>query len=183
MGAPVTAHRAGVPLSTPDKSSRSDYANRLRLNVRKGRDSGELVDRLLVFALIELRSCERFDLLARNCRGRDVALSRFSIHLGSSELGHYHVFLRLAIWLFAPTRSKRVRLSVPARFWRRFSWESLFPDLSQFDAQRKRRRPTEKVFKVQIGPVFARSSMAASTRSRRRPAKSLCRIRSSQART
>jgi tRNA-(ms[2]io[6]A)-hydroxylase len=79
-----------------DRSHRNDYANRLRLHVRKGEGSAELVDRLLVSALIELRSYERFDLLARHCRGRDPVLSRFYHRLCSSELGHYRVFLRLA---------------------------------------------------------------------------------------
>jgi tRNA 2-(methylsulfanyl)-N6-isopentenyladenosine37 hydroxylase len=79
-----------------ERTHRNDYANRLRLHVRKGRGSDELVDRLLISALIEVRSCERFDLLARYCRGRDAALARFYHRLGSSELGHYHVFLRLA---------------------------------------------------------------------------------------
>jgi tRNA 2-(methylsulfanyl)-N6-isopentenyladenosine37 hydroxylase len=78
------------------RTHRNDYANRLRLQVRKGRGNEELVDRLLISALIELRSCERFDLLARYCRGRDGALSRFYHRLGSSELRHYKVFLRLA---------------------------------------------------------------------------------------
>jgi tRNA 2-(methylsulfanyl)-N6-isopentenyladenosine37 hydroxylase len=79
-----------------ERTHRNDYANRLRLHVRKGRGSDELVDRLLISALIELRSCERFDLLARYCRGRDAPLFRFYHRLGSSELGHFHVFLRLA---------------------------------------------------------------------------------------
>jgi tRNA 2-(methylsulfanyl)-N6-isopentenyladenosine37 hydroxylase len=79
-----------------ERTHRNDYANRLRLHVRRGRGSDELVDRLLISALIEVRSCERFDLLARYCRGRDGALARFYHRLGSSELGHYHVFLRLA---------------------------------------------------------------------------------------
>jgi tRNA 2-(methylsulfanyl)-N6-isopentenyladenosine37 hydroxylase len=79
-----------------ERTHRNDYANRLRLQVRKGRGNEELVDRLLISALIELRSCERFDLLARYCRDRDAALSRFYHRLGSSELGHYKVFLRLA---------------------------------------------------------------------------------------
>ncbi len=56
MGVPATAHRADVPRSAPGKPWMGHYANHLRLNVRKGRDSGELVDRLLVFALIELRT-------------------------------------------------------------------------------------------------------------------------------
>jgi tRNA-(ms[2]io[6]A)-hydroxylase len=79
-----------------ERTHRNDYANRLRLHVRKGRGTDELVDRLLISALIELRSCERFDLLARYCRGRDAPLFRFYHRLGSSELGHFHVFLRLA---------------------------------------------------------------------------------------
>jgi tRNA 2-(methylsulfanyl)-N6-isopentenyladenosine37 hydroxylase len=79
-----------------ERTHRNDYANRLRLHVRKGQGSEELVDRLLVSALIELRSCERFDLLSRYCRGRDSTLHRFYHRLGSSELGHYRVFLRLA---------------------------------------------------------------------------------------
>ena len=79
-----------------ERTHRNDYANRLRLHVRKGQGTEELVDRLLISALIELRSCERFDLLAKYCRGRDNALFRFYHRLGSSELGHYHVFLRLA---------------------------------------------------------------------------------------
>ncbi len=79
-----------------ERTHRNDYANRLRLHVRKGQGSEELIDRLLVSALIELRSCERFELLADYSRGRDVALCRFYHRLGRSELGHYHVFLRLA---------------------------------------------------------------------------------------
>jgi tRNA 2-(methylsulfanyl)-N6-isopentenyladenosine37 hydroxylase len=79
-----------------ERTHRNDYANRLRLQVRKGKGTEELVDRLLISALIELRSCERFDLLARYCRGRDSTLHRFYHRLGSSELGHYRVFLRLA---------------------------------------------------------------------------------------
>jgi tRNA-(ms[2]io[6]A)-hydroxylase len=79
-----------------ERAHRNDYANRLRMHVRKGQGSDELVDRLLISALIELRSCERFDLLARYCRGRDSVLARFYERLGRSELGHYQVFLRLA---------------------------------------------------------------------------------------
>jgi tRNA-(ms[2]io[6]A)-hydroxylase len=76
-----------------ERTHRNDYANRLRLHVRKGQGSDELVDRLLISALIELRSCARFEPLARYCRGRDSTLHRLYHRLGSSELGHYHVFL------------------------------------------------------------------------------------------
>lgn len=79
-----------------ERTHRNDYANRLRLHVRKGQGREELVDRLLTSALIEVRSCERFDLLAQHCRVRDAALCRFYQRLGASELGHYLVFLQLA---------------------------------------------------------------------------------------
>jgi len=70
------------------------YANDLRRLVRKGSGSLELLDRLLVAALIEARSCERFEVLARCCP--DWELAQFYRGLWSSEFGHYRVFLRLA---------------------------------------------------------------------------------------
>ncbi len=79
-----------------DRVHRNDYARDLRRHVRKGQGPEELLDRLLISALIELRSCERFRLLATYCQDRDPALSRFYSRLWSSELGHYRVFLRLA---------------------------------------------------------------------------------------
>ncbi len=62
--------------------------------VRKGQGNEELVDRLLISALIEARSCERFEVLARCSADRELA--RFYDRLSSSELGHYRVFLTLA---------------------------------------------------------------------------------------
>src|SRR3954447_9484201 len=43
------------------------YAAALHALVRRGRGSEELVDRLMISALIEARSCERFKLLADAC--------------------------------------------------------------------------------------------------------------------
>lgn len=77
-----------------ERSHRNPYASALRTLVRKGSGNQELLDRLLVSALIEARSCERFDVLARCCGDRE--LSRFFGRLGRSELGHYRVFLELA---------------------------------------------------------------------------------------
>ena len=79
-----------------ERTHRNGYANQLRQHVRKGRGSAELLDRLIISALIELRSCERFKLLASYCRGPEPGLARFYERLWSSERGHYHVFLRLA---------------------------------------------------------------------------------------
>jgi len=71
------------------------YAAQLRALVRKGVE-GELVDRLLVSALIEARSCERFSVLAE-AAVEDAELAKFYKALYSSEMGHYKVFLKLAV--------------------------------------------------------------------------------------
>lgn len=81
--------RRGGELS---RSHRNPYAAGLRDHVRNGRGPDELVDRLLVSALIEVRSCERFGLLA----GAGDDLSPLYADLTASELGHYRLFLRLA---------------------------------------------------------------------------------------
>jgi len=70
------------------------YASQLRSLVRMGRGPAELVDRLMVSALIEARSCERFKLLADACE--DAQLAKLYRGLWSSEHGHYRTFLQLA---------------------------------------------------------------------------------------
>lgn len=108
------SHLSGVVRLLHDRGGalervhRNDYARRLRESVRKGRGSEEILDRLLVSALIELRSCERFAVLARYCADRDPELARFYQRLWSSELGHYRVFLRLAEHV-APAREVEER--------------------------------------------------------------------------
>jgi tRNA 2-(methylsulfanyl)-N6-isopentenyladenosine37 hydroxylase len=76
-----------------DRVHKNPYANGLRLLVRKG-DPAEVLDRLLVSALIEVRSCERFALLA--AASADAELADFYEVLYASEFGHYRVFLELA---------------------------------------------------------------------------------------
>ena len=76
------------------RSHRNDYASRLRDLVRKGAGPGELVDRLMVSALIEARSCERFLLLAEACD--DPELAKLYRGLWASEHGHYRTFIQLA---------------------------------------------------------------------------------------
>lgn len=70
------------------------YAAALRSLVRKGRGADELVDRLLVCALIEARSCERFERLAEVAE--DDELRRLYRGLLASERGHFRIFLDLA---------------------------------------------------------------------------------------
>jgi tRNA 2-(methylsulfanyl)-N6-isopentenyladenosine37 hydroxylase len=94
-----TAHLAQVARILVKRGGRLErihknpYANALRLLVRKG-GSGEVMDRLLVAALIEVRSCERFAVLSQTAQ--DPELAAFYRALYSSEMGHYKVFLRLA---------------------------------------------------------------------------------------
>jgi tRNA-(ms[2]io[6]A)-hydroxylase len=70
------------------------YASRLRELVRMGEGKSELVDRLMVSALIEARSCERFKLLAEACE--DGELAKLYRGLWASEHGHYRTFIQLA---------------------------------------------------------------------------------------
>lgn len=70
------------------------YAADLRALVRKGRGADELVDRLLICALIEARSCERFERLAEVAD--DDELRRLYRGLLASERGHFRIFLDLA---------------------------------------------------------------------------------------
>jgi tRNA-(ms[2]io[6]A)-hydroxylase len=62
--------------------------------MKGGSESQRLVDRLLINALIEARSCERFRLLAKEIQ--DEGLRAFYYELMVSEAGHYKTFLHLA---------------------------------------------------------------------------------------
>lgn len=76
------------------KQHSNPYASQLRDLVRKGTGPAELVDRLVVSALIEARSCERFKLLGEACE--DAELTKLYRGLWASEHGHYRSFLQLA---------------------------------------------------------------------------------------
>mgnify|MGYP001814885537 CR=1 FL=1 len=70
----------------------SRYAGDLRNGVRSS-EPGRLVDTLLVGAIIEARSCERFAALAPEL---DAELGAFYTSLLKSESRHYRDYLRLA---------------------------------------------------------------------------------------
>jgi tRNA-(ms[2]io[6]A)-hydroxylase len=82
--------RLGHPL-LPDEGD--PYARRLRRLVRGG-GTDRLVDRLLVAALIEARSCERLALLAAGLT--EARLRDLYERLARSEAGHETLFLDLA---------------------------------------------------------------------------------------
>ena len=74
---------------------KDEYVERINGLIRKGgsRDQ-QLAERLLLNALIEARSCERFRLLWKEIQ--DAELSTFYYELMVSEAGHYKNFLSLA---------------------------------------------------------------------------------------
>src|SRR5688572_18836734 len=77
------------------KQHSNRYAAELRALVRQGEGKSELVDRLMVSALIEARSCERFKLLGEACPD-DQELRKLYRGLWASEHGHYRTFVQLA---------------------------------------------------------------------------------------
>lgn len=68
------------------------YAAELRKPVRTF-EPGRLIDTLIVGAIIEARSCERFEKLAPHL---DEELQKFYLSLLKSEARHYQDYLRLA---------------------------------------------------------------------------------------
>lgn len=78
------------------KANRKDeYVAQLSKIEKKGGSRDEqLVEKLLINALIEARSCERFRLLWQNIQ--DEELQKFYYELMVSEAGHYKNFLSLA---------------------------------------------------------------------------------------
>jgi tRNA 2-(methylsulfanyl)-N6-isopentenyladenosine37 hydroxylase len=88
----------------------SRYGDRLRTLVRK-LEPERAVDRLLVAALIEARSCERFGILRDHLPDRD--LSAFFGGLFESEARHHSTYVQLAK-AFAPDETVRRRLDALA---------------------------------------------------------------------
>jgi tRNA-(ms[2]io[6]A)-hydroxylase len=85
-------HKRGFKLGLPRKD---EYVVALQNNMIKGGSPAQrLVDKLLVNALIEARSCERFKLLSQEIE--DPELKSFYYELMVSEAGHYKNFLQLA---------------------------------------------------------------------------------------
>lgn len=76
------------------KQHRCAYAADLRGLVRLGHGPDELMDRLMISALIEARSCERFAILAEASEDRELA--KLYRGLYASEAGHYKQFIELA---------------------------------------------------------------------------------------
>ncbi len=84
--------RRGLTLG---RQRKDEYVNGLMKHLRKGgsRDQS-LMEKLLLCALIEARSCERFRLLSLYCA--DEELRKFYHKFMVAEAGHYVLFIELA---------------------------------------------------------------------------------------
>lgn len=84
--------KRNIPLG---RQRKDEYVGQLLKLVRNKGDFEEaLLDRLLICALIEARSCERFKLLSESLE--DEHLQKFYRELMVSEAGHYRTFIELA---------------------------------------------------------------------------------------
>jgi len=77
------------------KQRKDEYVNKLlQFEIKGGSEEGRLLDKLLICALIEARSCERFKRLSEGLN--DDYLKNFYRRFMESEAGHYVTFIELA---------------------------------------------------------------------------------------
>ena len=85
-------HKRGLKLG---KQRKDDYVNALiQFCQTGGSEEGRLLDQLLIMAMIEARSCERFKRLSEGLN--DEYLRKFYRRFMESEAGHYTLFIDLA---------------------------------------------------------------------------------------
>ena len=82
----------GIQFTSPQ---RSPWIGGMMAAVRKGRRE-QVIDHLIVLALIEGRSCEKFQILAQGVRDLDAPLADFYASLVESEGNHYATYLIMA---------------------------------------------------------------------------------------
>lgn len=85
--------KRGIPFGQP---VRSPWISGLMGAVRRGDNHQQVIDHLLCCALIEGRSCEKFQVLARELAGTDPELAAFYGGLVESEGNHYATYLLMA---------------------------------------------------------------------------------------
>ena len=89
------------------KQRKDDYVNLLLQNEPKGVPADEkLLHKLMICAMIEARSCERFRLLSENLE--EGALRKFYYKFMVSEAGHYRLFIDLAEQYYTKEKVKKV---------------------------------------------------------------------------
>ncbi len=85
-------HKRGLKLGQQRKD---EYVNALlEFSQKGGAEEGRFLDQLLMMAMIEARSCERFKCLSEGLT--DEYLRKFYRRFMESEAGHYTLFIELA---------------------------------------------------------------------------------------
>lgn len=85
-------HKRGLKLGRQRKDA---YVNKLLVFAQKGgSEDGWFLDEMLLMAMIEARSCERFKRLSEGLN--DAYLCKFYRRFMESEAGHYTLFIELA---------------------------------------------------------------------------------------
>jgi tRNA-(ms[2]io[6]A)-hydroxylase len=94
-------HKRGLQLG---KQRKDLYVNALIAFQKKGGDEPtRLLDQLLMMALVEARSCERFKRLSEGLS--DDYLKKFYRRFMESEAGHYTLFIDLATLYFGKEKT------------------------------------------------------------------------------
>lgn len=86
---------------------RSPWISGMMQKVRKGRKE-QVIDHLVVLALVEGRSCEKFQILANGVRDIDAPLADFYASLVESEGNHYATYLIMARHIDEEATSRRL---------------------------------------------------------------------------
>jgi tRNA 2-(methylsulfanyl)-N6-isopentenyladenosine37 hydroxylase len=94
----------GIPFGQPRPSP---WITGLMRSVRNGRRD-QVIDHLICCALIEGRSCEKFQVLARELASLDPALAAFYAGLVESEGNHYATYLLMARDVDGPEAERRL---------------------------------------------------------------------------
>lgn len=88
------------------RQRKDEYVNELlKFEKKGGSREDRLLEKLLICALIEARSCERFRLLSLHLEEDD--LKEFYHKFMVSEAGHYRLFIDLARTYFNPEKVKK----------------------------------------------------------------------------
>lgn len=104
-----------IELGKPDVDVYAAELRKLANGSGKKAPADSLADRLLVGALIEARSCERFRLLADALAARGDALASFYDELFACEARHYRTLVDLAVEVAGDEDEVRGRLASLAR--------------------------------------------------------------------
>jgi tRNA-(ms[2]io[6]A)-hydroxylase len=84
--------KRGIEFSQPHPSA---WISGLMRSVRNGRRH-QVIDHLICCAFIEGRSCEKFQILARELKPKDSELAQFYASLVESEGNHYATYILMA---------------------------------------------------------------------------------------